>query len=307
MVSVSPRAMPPGSLTWLGRVWGLIPNWAWDTRNSRGRDSFGNPGFPGRAGKIHALSWRKIISQSWDWIHIPNWEPVWSVFSVQRGSEFRGPSISKSPPQDTWEAHIHTCHTWYPQKAATMKRWEVITHNNNHQSFLHFQSLQKYLSAERPDWNGVRAGLFHHVSWLTREPLPSEVWEVISVPTLSLAQVLTPFLVTEEFPETRPLWGHTSQAAVRWLSFQEPFLHPTSFPLLPLLWMRTSPMVRLSLPLVLWVLWASAPPASGACCLDTHLWDTRGQNSGLVNWQKSSAVHWGLPSTPPPRPTTTSV
>lgn len=29
--------------------------------------------------------------------------------------------------------------------------------------------------------------------------------------------------------------------------------------------------VRLSLSLLLWVLWASAPPASGACCRDTHL------------------------------------
>ena len=223
MVSVSPRAVSPGNLTWLGRVWGLIPNWAWDTRNSRGRDSFGNPGFPGRAGKIHAPSWRKIISQSWDWIHIPNWEPVWSLFSVQRGSEFRGPSISKSPPQDTWEAHIHTCHTWYPEKAATVKRWEVITHNNNHQS-LHFQSLQKYLSAERPDWNRVRAGLFHHVPWLTREPLPSEIWEVISVPTLSLAQVLTPFLSWKSSQRHGP--SEATQARQPWdgRASRSPFL-----------------------------------------------------------------------------------
>lgn len=135
-VSLPGGTLSPGNLTWLGRVWRLIPNWGWDTKNSRGRDSFGNPGFPGRAGKIRG-------ERSFLRIEIefttgnPYWEPVWSVSSLQRGSEFRRPSISKSPPQDTWEAYSYLRHlrgifipvTPGTQKAATMKRWEVITHN----------------------------------------------------------------------------------------------------------------------------------------------------------------------------------
>ena len=108
-VSLPGGTLSPGNLTWLGRVWRLIPNWGWDTKNSRGRDSFGNPGFPGRAGKIRG-------ERSFLRIEIefttgnPYWEPVWSVSSLQRGSEFRRPSISKSPPQDTWEAYSYLSH-----------------------------------------------------------------------------------------------------------------------------------------------------------------------------------------------------
>ena len=72
--------------------------------------------------------------------------------------------------------------------------------------------------------HSVRAGLFHHVPWLTREPLPSEIWEVISVPTLSLAQVLTPFLSWKSSQRHGP--SEATQARQPWdgRASRSPFL-----------------------------------------------------------------------------------
>lgn len=61
---------------------------------------------------------RNPISHRIGLISYPCWEP-WETWSLCKGGgEFRMhhlPSI-KLPPQETWEAHIHGCHTSYTKR-----------------------------------------------------------------------------------------------------------------------------------------------------------------------------------------------
>lgn len=194
-----------------------------------------------------------------------------------------------------------------------MKRWEVITHSNNHQSFLDFQSLQKYLSAKRPDWNWVRAGLFHHMPWPTGESLP-----------LKYERDLSPHPQSGTGPHTLPshvrvpeTWvykkGH--QPGSRGMAELPGALSSSCLlsPSLPLSWMRASPWWDFP---CLWCPGCCGPqpllplePAAETHTCETHLGKTQALWTGR-NLQKCTEaspqppaplphhhlglMHWGL-------------